>query len=72
MLLEHLLNKERMGNIKIQQIQDIFIKNNQKKPVVNTIWIIKILKIYQQEQALDKILRDKALNIAQNQKYEEC
>ena len=45
-------NKEHK-NLKKQEIQDIFIKMT--KPASSMIWLMKILKIYQEEQLLIKI-----------------
>ena len=37
--------KERIHNLKKQEIQDIFIKINWVKLVFNMIWLMEILKI---------------------------
>ena len=34
------------------------------------IWLMEILRIYLQKTAADKVLRDKAFNIAKNLKYD--
>ena len=34
------------------------------------IWLMEILKIQQKRTASDKVLRDKAFNIAKNNKYD--
>ena len=39
---------------------------NQIRPVFNMIWLMEILKIQQE----DKVLRDKAFNIANSPKYD--
>ena len=38
-------NKERIKNLKKQEIQDIFIKMNQIKLVFSMIWLMQVLKI---------------------------
>ena len=38
-------NKERIQNLKKQEIQAIFIKMNLLRPVFNMIWLMGILKI---------------------------
>ena len=58
-------NKERIKNLKKQEIHYIFIKANQIKLVFNMTW----LKDLTRETDFDKILRDKASNIAKNSKY---
>ena len=40
--------------LKKQEIQDIFIKTNQAKHVFSMIWLMEILKVYQEEQLLMK------------------
>ena len=63
-------NKE-LKNLKKQEIQDIVIKTNQIKLVLNMIWLMEVLKIQtEQLAAADKVLRDKASNIAKNLKYD--
>ena len=47
-------NKERIKNVKKQEIQDIFIKINYIKLVFNMIWLMEILKIEIEEQLLIK------------------
>ena len=48
----------------------IFTKMNLIRLAFNTIWLMEILKIQQEEQLLIKFLRDKAFNIAKNPKYD--
>ena len=43
-------NKERIKNLKKQEIQDIFIKMNQIKSALNMTQLMDILKIYLEEQ----------------------
>ena len=38
-------NKERIKNLKKQEIQDIFIKTNWIKLVFNMIWLMEMLNI---------------------------
>ena len=37
-------NKERIKNLKNQEIQNIFIKTNYIKPAFNMIWLMVILR----------------------------
>ena len=50
-------------NKKTQVIQDKFLKTNQINLTFNMIWHMKA--------AADKVLRDRAFNIAKNSKYNE-
>ena len=43
-------NKERIENLKKQDIQDTFIKTNYIKPVFNMIWFMEILRSCLEEQ----------------------
>ena len=64
-------NKERIQKfIKKQEIQEIFIKTNKIKLVFNMIWLMEILKIYLEDKIKDKVLCDKAFNVAKNVKYD--
>ena len=64
MLADHLLKtKKEYKNLKKQEIEDI-IKTNWIKHVFNMTWLMEILRIYLEESASDKVLDDKALNIA--------
>ena len=57
MLVDHLLKtKKEYKNLKKQEIQDIFPKMNQ-------------IKLVFKRAVLDKVLRDKALDIIKNSKY---
>ena len=47
-------NKERIQKFKEREIQAIFTKTNLIKLVFNMIWLIEILKTYQEEQLLIK------------------
>ena len=47
-------NKERIQKFKEIEIQAIFTKTNLIKLVFNMIWLIEILKTYQEEQLLIK------------------
>ena len=47
-------NKDRIHKLKKQQIQNMFLKMNQIRFVFNMIWLMKILKISQEEQFLIK------------------
>ena len=58
-------NKERIKNLKKQEIQDVLIKTNQIKLVFNGDF-----KDLNKRTAADNILRDKAFNIAKNLKYD--
>ena len=40
-------NKERIQKLKKQEIQDTFLKMNQKRLVFNMIWLMEILSIQQ-------------------------
>ena len=40
-------NKERIQKLKKQEIQDTFLKINQKRLVFNMIWLMEILSIQQ-------------------------
>ena len=64
-------NKERIQKfVKKQEIQEIFIKTNKIKLVFNMIWLMEILKIYLEDKIKDKVLCDKAFNVAKNVKYD--
>ena len=58
-------NKERIKNLKKQEIQDVLIKTNQIKLVFNGDF-----KDLNKRTVADNILRDKAFNIAKNLKYD--
>ena len=45
-------NKERIQNLKEEEIHDIFIKMNEIKLVFNMALLMKILKTYLEEQLL--------------------
>ena len=47
-------NKERIQNLKKQEIQAIFIKMNLIKHAFNMIWLMVILKMQREEQLLIK------------------
>ena len=40
-------NKERIQKLKKQEIQDTFLKMNQKRLVFNMLWLMEILSIQQ-------------------------
>ena len=62
MLVDHILNiKDELKNLKKQETQAIFTKMNS---------IRLVFKESKRRTASDKILRDKALNIAKNPKYD--
>ena len=69
MLLDRLVKTEKeFKKLKKQEIQNKFIKTNYIKLVFNLIWFVVTLKIYL--QAVDKVLRDEAFNIAKNSRYD--
>ena len=63
-------SKERIQKLKETEIHDIFIKVNQRKLAFSMTWFKTFLRIYLKRAASDKILRDKAFNIAKNPKYD--
>ena len=63
-------SKERIQKLKETEIHDIFIKMNQRKLAFSMTWFKKFLRIYLKRAASDKILRDKAFNIAKNPEYD--
>ena len=66
--MDHLLKtKKEFKNLKKQETRAIFTKISLIRLAFNTIWLMGILKIKQEE----KVLRDKAFNIAKNPKYDE-
>ena len=69
--MDHLLkiNKE-FKNLKKHEIQAIFTKMNLIKRAFSMIWHMEILKDIKRRMASDKILRDKAFNIAKNPEYD--
>ena len=71
MLVDHLLKiKKEFKNLKKQEIQNIFTEMNQIKLLFNMIQLLQILKMQQKSTAFDKVLRDKAFNIAKNPTYD--
>ena len=69
MLLDRLVKTEKeFKKLKKQEIQNKFTKTNYIKLVFNLIWFVVTLKIYL--QAVDKVLRDEAFNIAKNSRYD--
>ena len=65
--------KKEHKNLKKQEIHDIFNKKSQIKLVFNMTWLMEILNIQIEVKAIlasDKILCDKAFNIAKNPKYD--
>ena len=61
--------RKKNKNLKKQEIHVIFIKMNQIKLVFNMTWLMEILDLTRRTVS-DKILRDKAFNIAKNPKYD--
>ena len=60
-------NKERIKKLKKQEIQEIFIKMNWTKLVLNMIWFSTWdFKDLNSRTFADKVLRDKAFNIAKD------
>ena len=51
-------NKERIQKLKKQEIQAIFTKINQRKHVLNMIWLMEILKMQLKEDVTFKIASD--------------
>ena len=51
-------------------MQNIFTEMSQIKLVFNKIWLLEILNIQQKRTFCDKVLRDKAFNVAKNPKYD--
>ena len=70
-LVDHLLKiKKQFKNSRKQQIHHLFTKINLIKFVFSIIWLMEILKIQQLGKASDKVLRDKAFNVAKNPKHD--
>ena len=54
-LVDHLLKtKKEFRNLRKREIQTIFSKMNLIMLVFNMIWLMEILKVYQEEQLLIK------------------
>ena len=69
MYMSHLSKtKKEYENLKKQGIRYTFVKTNQIKLVFNMKWPMKDFKDMPKRTASDKILRDKAFNIAKNPK----
>ena len=58
--------KKENKNQNKQEIDDIFIKTNEKKLTFNMTWLMGILKSYLEKTASDKVLCDKAFNITKS------
>ena len=72
MLADHLLKiKKEFKNLKKQEIQAVFTKMNLIRLVFSMAWLMEILKNLARRTVSDKMLRDKAFNIAKNPKYDE-
>ena len=68
--MDHLLKtKKEFKNLKEEDDQEIYIKIIQVKVVFNMIWVMEIFKDTARRTASDKVLRDKAFNIAKTPKY---
>ena len=63
-------NNERIQKFKETGDTSYIYKMNFIKHPFNTIWLMGILNIYKRRTASDKILRDKAFNVAKNPGYE--
>ena len=63
-------NKERIKKLKETADTSYIYKNELDKLVLNMIWLMGILNILKRRTFSDKVLRDKAFNIAKNPKYD--
>ena len=71
MLVDHLLKtKKESKNLKKQEIQDIFTKNELDKACFQHDMAYRDLKDLAKRTATDEVLRDKAFNIAKDPKYD--
>ena len=61
---------EEWKNVKKQEIRDIFIKMNQIKLVFNYEMAYGDFKDWNRRTVADKVIHDKAFNIAKNPKYD--
>ena len=69
--MAHLLKiKKELKILKKQEIQDIFIKNKLDKACFQHIMVYGDFKDLNRRLIADKVLRDRAFNIAKNQKYD--
>ena len=71
MLADHLLKiKKEFKKILKPEIQNIFPEMNQVDFVFSMLLLMEILKNLARKTASDKVLRNKAINIAKNAKYD--
>ena len=69
--MAHLLKiKKELKILKKQEIQDIFIKNKLDKACFQHIVVYGDFKDLNRRLIADKVLRDRAFNIAKNPKYD--